>query len=137
MSDYQTGSADERAALSGVSQHLGRLEGRVSGLEERQTSFVESRVSGVEERQTRFEMRTDTSLNLILDKVDHLMTSYNQSRGGWKYLVSAGAVVSFTAGVLMWGLSESGYFKGGETARTNAKLDTLIELMVKDRDATE
>jgi hypothetical protein len=64
------------------------------------------------------------------------MTSYNQSRGGWKYLVSAGAVVSFAAGVLMWGLSESDYFKG-ETAKTNAKLDTLIELIVKDRDATE
>ena len=88
-------------------------------------------MDGLEERQTRFELRTDTSLNLINDKLDVLMEVRNLARGGWKTVIAVCAVVAFLAGLATWAVSER---RGGNEAadKTSERVEQLIQL-IEDR----
>jgi hypothetical protein len=85
-------------------------------------------MDGLEERQTRFELRTDTSLNLINDKLDILMDSRNQVRGSWKTVIAVCAVVAFLAGLATWAVSEKREAKA-DSSQTGERVEQLIQLI--------
>jgi enamine deaminase RidA (YjgF/YER057c/UK114 family) len=113
MAEPQYNDYAPKPASPDIHQHLGRLEGRMDGMEE---------------RQTRFELRTDTTLGLILDKVDSLNVDRYQAIGGWKAVVVVAGIIVFLAGLATWAISEGNHVQS-QAEETNQKLDTLIELM--------
>lgn len=96
-----------------IHHHLGKLEGRMSGLED---------------RQTQFEMRTDTSLGLLLDKIDTLMDQRAAIRGSWQSIMAVCSVVVFLTGLATWSVThsmEKEEYKSVSDARVERLLDTI------------
>lgn len=118
MHDDELDLQDQRRHLD-IHQHLGRLEGRMDGMEQ---------------RQTRFEMRTDTTLNSILDEVRSLGGLRAQAAGGWKVLVSGAAVLVFLSGIATWGITE--VLDQTRSQITDESIQTVID-HIDDQSETE
>ena len=83
--------ADSRMTLH---QHIGRLEGRVDGMET---------------RQTQFEERVDTSLSGVNTKLDTLLEAYSDAAGAKRSrartLSAVGSIILAVAGAVAWALN--------------------------------
>jgi len=83
-------------------RHIGRLEAQVDQLEN---------------RQSRFEVRMDTDIKALHDKIaagldgihqrlDALTESTFMGRGAWKGITIAASALAFALTIAMWGVSE-------------------------------
>ena len=105
-----------------IHRHLGQLEGRMEGLEE---------------RQTRFEMRTDSSLGELNGKMDQVVEALadraGEKKANWRAISLAGTIVSIVLGLVTWAISEFLSVEIDDTADTPPAVEEIIESLEENR----
>lgn len=95
---------------SDIHRDMGRLEGRMDALEQ---------------RQSRFETRIVDHLHDINAKLESLTNTWVGGKGAWKAISVLACVVVFGSSVAMWGISEYRAWK----------VEDQIDLVVDDESA--